>query len=166
MPNAKLCAVKISSFFLSLYANDMAPKWKSLIFPLWFGSQTLFFHSGLSKRNFWCKELSSKSKIVKVSLYFSLFPSFTCANVKKIGEDIWLFHVAKLWDFLICKLITSKQFFWPKIKDFALENWMNYITFNTKNMFFWWFHAFPNFFAFQTAFLNRKSHQLLEVVEQ
>jgi hypothetical protein len=26
MPNAKLCADKISSFFLSLYPNDMAPK--------------------------------------------------------------------------------------------------------------------------------------------
>ena len=33
----------------SPYSNDMAPKWKFQIFPLWFGSQTLYFSFRLFK---------------------------------------------------------------------------------------------------------------------
>ena len=46
MPNAKLCADKISSFFLSLYPNDMAPKHLFskffLLFFLLFGEKSRY----------------------------------------------------------------------------------------------------------------------------
>ena len=50
-PISPLFACISLKFFpsLSLYSNDMAPKRKSLIVPLWFGSQTLYFSFRLFK---------------------------------------------------------------------------------------------------------------------
>ena len=58
------CFHGISSFFLSPYSNDMAPKWNFQIFPLWLGVLSLYFSFRLFKTQL----------LVSAFLLFDLFP--------------------------------------------------------------------------------------------
>ena len=87
---------------------------------IWFPN-TLFFIQAFQNATFGVKNTAVSQKLSKLASILVYFLPLLAQMWKKSAKISDFFILWKLWDFLICKILTSKQFFWPKIKDFARE---------------------------------------------
>ena len=130
---------------------------------IWFPN-TSFFIQAFQNATFGVKNTAPSQKLSKLAIshLFSRDLPFWWEKVRR--------RYLEILTNLACEIFQSAnspclgQTFLKKSKT-LLENWMNYITFNTENMFFWRFHVFSNLLSLQTPFVNRKSHRLLKVKE-